>query len=42
MDNLMAIFQKEFTPYKKSLIDVNSKVLNGLNELKAAQSAPKK
>jgi hypothetical protein len=37
MANLMALFQKEFTPYKKSLIEVNTKLLNGIKELKAAQ-----
>lgn len=38
MLSLMAIFQKEFTPYKKSLIEVNIKLLNGIKELKAKET----
>jgi hypothetical protein len=42
MLTLMAIFQKEFTPYKKKLIEVNTKLINGLKELKAKEATTKK
>ncbi len=40
MLTLMGIFQKEFTPYKKSLIEVNTKLLDGIKKLETNQ--PKK